>query len=223
MKNHFCYSKPLCSSFTHRIKWKHHFFLYALLWFTFPNSENISWAAGIKSNFLVYSPMMAEPGMTPEETCVHDLLRHRPPLRVRLSVLCFHTDTAVSAPVTHTVGTDVGAHKMCARTTAEFQQLQGELPISLWLAQPCLSAGHRWHMQVWDTPDPTAPRTCLSSGCLWMPLQCQALLWDLICGVKDWLPLVTQPPHYLYGCSAPAALLATAHNVPLRRSSPGTQ
>lgn len=51
----------------------------------------------------------------------------------------------------------------------------------------------------------------------------QALLWDQICGVKDWLQAMTQAQHYLYGHSAPAALLATAHNVPLRSNSPGVQ
>lgn len=45
------------------------------------------------------------------------------PCRARLSVLCLHRDTAVSAgvasaAVTHTVGKDgnMGADKMCART-----------------------------------------------------------------------------------------------------------
>lgn len=158
--------------------------------------------------------MMAEPGTIPEETCVRNLLRHRLPLQSQRKFRV-STQTLQSLLLWHTQW-----ERMWGDT--KYVQEQGELPISLWLAQPCLSAGHWWHTHGWDMPDLTAPRTCLSSGCLQMPLQCQALLWDPICGVKDWLPVVTQAPHYLYGCSAPAALLATAHNVPLRSNCPST-
>lgn len=72
----FATHKPFCSSYTHPVKCEPHFFPYAPLWFTSPNSEIILCMAGIKPNFFVYSNVMIGSGMAPEETCVHVLLGH---------------------------------------------------------------------------------------------------------------------------------------------------
>lgn len=201
MKNPFCYSKPLCSSFTHPLKWKCHFFPYALLWFTFPNSKNISCAAGVKSDFFVYNNMMAVLGMTPEETCVHDLYRHRHPLQSQVKCSVFphgHRSLCWGSSCDRHSGNrrGCGADKTCARTAALFQQLHGDLAMSLWLTQGQTLQCRTQAAHV-GLGHPTAPRTCPSSSCPPVPLQCcsrlcfgtRSAVWRTDC--KQWHKLNT--------------------------------
>lgn len=138
------------------MKCKPHFFLYAPLWFTFPNSENIPCKAGMKPNFFVYNNVMAGPGMTPEKTCIHILLNHRLLLQRQSKCSAFtygHCGLCwvASAAVTHIAGADVNVtvDKKCARMAAVLQQLRGDFSISPWLTQEqkCFNTESKWLTQ----------------------------------------------------------------------------
>lgn len=101
-------------------------------------------------------------------------------------------------------GWEYGGRQNVCKNSWWAPQLHGDLAISLWLTQPWLNENrgctHRaGHARPHSTQD--MPELCLPL----QSLQCQALLWDQICGAKDWLQAVTQAHHYLYGHSAPAA------------------
>lgn len=160
--------------------------------------------------FFVYNNnRMAGLGRTPEETCGHDLLRLPLQSQVKCSVfaqghcsLCWGGKCCCD---THGgKGWEYGGRQNVCKNSWWAPQLHGDLAISLWLTQPWLNENrgctHRaGHARPHSTQD--MPELCLPL----QSLQCQALLWDQICGAKDWLQAVTQAHHYLYGHSAPAA------------------
>lgn len=128
--------------------------------------------------------MMAGLGMTPEETCVHSLFRHRLPLQSQVK----------SSVPTQTLQSLLGWQTLLWHTQWEQMECGGTQKVcknscSTPVATPVASLGHQpladtttlqRRTQVAHTglghTRPRAPGTCLSSGCLWVPLQCQALL-----------------------------------------------
>lgn len=145
----FATRKALCSSYTHPMKCKPHFFPYAPLWFFFPKPENISCIAGMK---LVYNRVMTGPGLTPEETCVHILLSHSLPLQSQSKCSAFpyrHRGPCQDGKCCCNTHSTEYRHKCegvqeVPRMAAVFQQ-RGDLPISLWPTQEqkCFGADSR--------------------------------------------------------------------------------
>lgn len=165
---------------------------------------------------------MAELGMTPEETCVQHLLRHRLQRQVKRSVFP-HGHCSLCSCHTH------GRNRwQCGgRQNVQEQLLNSSSYRESWPSafgwhnrasvqdtggthragtrQTPWHRGHAWALAAFGCLCST--RLCFGTTSVVSRTDCQ---W--------WHKL-----HTTYGCSAPAALLATAHNVPLRSNSPGTQ
>lgn len=105
--------------------------------------------------FFACNTVMAGPGMTPEETCIHILLGHRLPLQSQPKCSAFpYGHHGLCWGCKWCCNTHSRNRRKCeggqnwARMAAVFQQLHGDLSINLWLQEPkCFDAESRWLTQ----------------------------------------------------------------------------